>query len=283
MDLTNKLNLVQQNQTLNVNQTDDALGLTSTNQTTFTAVPTQTPNTKNVNTSFSPTKTNDEITAEMQQEVEYTPSRDIAQEKSQIISYQEQERMQKIRQKELLINLQKSTTTTAYNRSADESVQMNAKNRANHKQELNDVNPRLQANDYLEDKIQIDSASEKFNQEINGNQKRKNYDDSESALKDFEENQKNKEQNHKKKKNIFYDLEDDEIVDIENIPTQIEISKETNNKFIIDRNSYAHKNKLKKFNRPHEEVAKNPALEKALRKETKTNNTNKLRQKFHKK
>lgn len=238
--------------------------------TTLSSLTTEKSASDSINTSFKPALTN-EISDEMQKEVEYRPSQDIIQEKTQALSLQEEQRMQKIQQKELLINLQKTskTTGTSYSRNMDESAVMNYKNKdyenINNKAVINQNSP---GDDAFEDKIHIDRSAE----ELLNPQKRKNNNDAESALKKFEEQKRKEDNENNKKKRYFFDFEDDEIVDLDK-------GKIIDKKLTIDIERHPNINKIKET----KEINKtNPALEKALRKDKQKNNTNKLRQKFNK-
>jgi hypothetical protein len=248
------------------------LDATQNNDTSFFSTPLSPQNSPSpINTKFQPTLDN-EIPDEMLKQVEYKPSQDITQEKTQSLSLQEEQRMQKIQQKELLINLQKTSkiTGTSYSRNMDEAAVLNAPKKDIDNQSIKTItNQRIQVNDALEDEIYIDTAAEKF---LNS-QNKKNNNDPESSLKDFEEQKRKKddEENHKKKRNIF-DFEDDEIVDLDR-------GKVTDKHLTINIERHPNINKLKEIK---ETNRINPALEKALRKDKQINNTNKLRQKFHK-
>ncbi|MEI7942799.1 MAG: hypothetical protein WCH76_06505, partial [Candidatus Riflemargulisbacteria bacterium] len=206
MNLSNINSNLPLDATLNNDTSFFSTPLTSrTQRTQSTAASSQ------INTKFQPS-TDSEVSEELLKRVEYKASQDIAQEKTQSLSLQEEQRMQKIQQKELLINLQKTskTTGTSYSRNMDESAVLNAQKKDIDSQSTKTTtNQRIQVNDSLEDEIYIDTAAEKF---LNSQNKKKS-NEPESALKDFEEQQRKKddEENHKRKRNLF-DFEDDEIV-----------------------------------------------------------------------
>ncbi len=274
MDLTNI------NKNLQIDSTQNDTGLFF-NTDTSTPVPTKS-TTNPINTNFTPSLDN-ELSEEMQKNVEFKPSQDIVQEKTAYLSLQEQERMQKMQQKELLITLQKSNSNKAtnYSRNMDEAVLMNSQKKDfDNYSSKNTINPLIQKNDYLEDTLNIDSASEEFYEEFLNPQKRKKNDDPESSLKQFEERKQKKDNEKQKKKKTNYFFEDDEVIDLEELPEE---QKEELEDFIINFTSNPNKTKLRKFNPKFEQEKINPALKKALRKDHQKHNNNKLRQKFNKK
>ncbi|MDD4527794.1 MAG: hypothetical protein PHF25_07165 [Candidatus Margulisbacteria bacterium] len=266
MDLAN----INANIPLDSSQTENDSFYGVTNPSTSTK-------TSSINTSFNPTLDN-ELSDEMQQDVEYKPSQNIVQEKTVLLSFQEQERMQKVQQKELLINLQKNTNTSgsSYSRNLDDAAVMNTQKKDFGKN-LNfqeDSNPNLQTNDYLEDKLYIDSAAEEFNEEFLNPQKKNKTNDPESAFKNYEEKKKQQDNEDNQQKKNHYDFEDDEVVDIDST-----LLSSTLNKGKVARNNQNKDNS----NAQYEQIKHNPALEKALRKDDPKSNINKLRQKFNKK
>lgn len=228
-----------------------------------------------INTTFRPPSAN-EFSEELEQDVEYKPSQDIVQEKTQAISAQEEQRLQKLQQKELLINIQKNSNNqgSTYSRNMDEAIVMNTKQKDfGVKTNENNNNSKIQEDDILEGKIYIDPAAEEFFEEFLHPQKNKNNTEQESALKNFENNKKQQNNDNQKKKHNLYEFEDDEIInkDLLKIPQQ--------NIQTINRNIQKKENQ--NINQNKQNI--NPALQKALKKDQQKNNINKLRQKFNKK
>lgn len=272
MDLSNINSNLQLDSTQN---TDTSLLTTLATTTTTTSTSNQ------INTNFQPVL--NETSEEMLQQVEYKASQDILKEKAHSLSLQEEQRMLKMQQKELLISLQKTNNVngSTYSRNMDDSAVLNSPKKDLDNQSTKPItNQRLQVDDSLEDKINIDTAAEKF---LNS-QNKKNSTEPESTLKEFEEQKRKKDEDNQKKKRNLYDFEDDEVVDLNlgklSTSSHLDRIKGVDQNLMLDVTRYQNTNKLKSRIENHKI---NPALEKALKKDKQKNNINKLRQKFNKK
>jgi hypothetical protein len=230
-----------------------------------------------------------EFSSEIEEGVEYRPSSNVLEERSLSLGQQEQERIQKLRQKEVLINLQKNINKgNNYSRNMDESAVLNTNKKninPDEKEEIKNKIKYISKDDEYAEAIYIGSASEEFYEEfLNHQQKNTKY-----QTKENQENKKKKnndDKNDKKEKLQYYSFEDDEIIDIDlNILESAEYLDKKNkvsNKEIEKRigliDLFTKRNTNKK-----QQNNKNPALEKALKKETAHSPGNKLKKKFSKK
>ena len=222
MDTTNNINTANQNQAENLYALDlgtevlppeaDEL-LSNANQALSEA------NTNPVQTQFQE-QTQNEL-RQLEEEVQFQQNNNVVAERSEYINTLEQERMQRLKQRDLLVNLRREQVSTSgqeYTRNLDETVLMNANKKDMQHPDL-DQNPERPGQIFQEaDRTYIDPASEEFNEEFINNQKEKRIkDEGEQQQRGSGRQQNEEELEEENEEPTFspYSFEEDEVLDID--------------------------------------------------------------------